>query len=67
MAINHTIKTEKGELKNVTLTPLRAIRALCMECCAWAPKEVKLCPNKHCPAYPYRLGHNPQRQGVGGG
>ena len=40
------------------LTPLKAIRKNCIECCnsTW---EVKLCPSEHCPLYSFRLGKNP--------
>lgn len=45
---------------NERLTPLKAIRANCLECCCgWSAYEVKLCPIKTCPLYPYRLGKNP--------
>ena len=48
-----------------TLTPLKAIRAKCLDCCCGQYSEVKLCPVKDCPLYPYRDGHNPNRKGVG--
>jgi hypothetical protein len=28
--------------------------------------EVRLCPSENCPLYPYRMGHNPNRKGIGG-
>jgi len=48
------------------LTPLQAIRAKCLDCTCWQPKEVRLCPCEDCPLYPYRLGKNPARKGIGG-
>ena len=47
------------------LTPMKAIRAKCLDCCCWNPNEVKLCPIRDCPLYPYRDGHNPKRKGMG--
>ena len=47
-------------------TPIRAIRAKCLDCCANQAQEVRLCPCYDCPLYPYRMGHNPNRKGMGG-
>lgn len=41
------------------LTPIKAIRAKCLDCCCWQKSEVKLCPVQDCALYPYRMGHNP--------
>lgn len=48
------------------LTPVKAMRAKCLDCCCNQPTEVKLCPITDCPLYPYRMGHNPNRKGKGG-
>lgn len=42
------------------LTPFRAIRANCLICSGGSSNEVKLCPIKDCPLYPYRFGKRPQ-------
>lgn len=42
------------------LTPLKAIRSKCLDCCCDSPKEVKLCHIKDCALHPYRLGRNPR-------
>lgn len=42
------------------LTPMKAIRAKCVECCAGSPKEVRLCTIKNCALYKYRMGHRPK-------
>ena len=42
-----------------TLTPIRAIRAKCMDCCCYSAKEVRLCPSEDCPLHSYRMGHRP--------
>jgi len=47
------------------LTPLRAIRAKCLDCCSKQPSEVRNCESLECPLYPYRFGKNPNRAGIG--
>ena len=42
------------------LPPIKAIRAMCIDCCAGLPKEVRLCSIEKCPLYPYRMGHRPK-------
>ena len=42
------------------MTPIKAIRAKCMDCCCGQAKEVRLCVCKNCPLYPYRMGHRPK-------
>ena len=48
------------------LTPLRAIRAKCMDCSCGSSHEVRECTIDNCPLFQYRMGHNPKRKGVGG-
>lgn len=48
------------------MTPMKAIRAKCLDCCCDSAKEVKLCVSKDCALWPFRLGKNPNRKGVGG-
>lgn len=62
------------------LTPLKAIRKHCLECCGGSRREVELCtanpkdiagsedPELYtsCSLYQYRFGTNPRRHGVGG-
>jgi len=47
------------------MTPLKAIRAKCMDCSAWQPKEVRLCTVEKCALFIYRFGKNPNRKGIG--
>ena len=47
------------------LTPLKAIRAKCLDCCCEQRNEVAACPCQDCPLYPYRFGKNPNRAGIG--
>jgi len=44
-------------------TPLKAIRAKCLDCCLGQAKEVKLCPVDKCPLYYYRMGRRPKEDG----
>lgn len=48
------------------LTPVKAIRKKCLECAGGRPKETRECETATCPLYPYRLGRNPRRAGIGG-
>ena len=48
------------------MTPLRAIRAKCLDCCCGQVAEVRRCPSKSCALWPYRFGKNPARAGIGG-
>lgn len=47
------------------LTPIKAIRLKCLDCCCGSAYEVKLCTAANCPLYPYRFGKNPNRAGIG--
>lgn len=38
------------------LTPLKAIRAKCLDCCVFSKDEVKKCTAIECPLWMYRLG-----------
>ncbi len=42
-------------------TPMKAIRAKCLDCSCYQVNEVKLCSTINCPLYAYRLGKNPYR------
>lgn len=42
-----------------SLTPIKAIRAKCLDCSCGQVKEVRCCPMKNCPLYPYRMGRRP--------
>ncbi len=41
------------------LTPLKAIRAKCVDCSCGNMTEVNRCPPESCPLHPYRFGKNP--------
>ncbi len=40
------------------LTPLKAVRAHCVECCGGSTREASLCTANGCPVYPIRNGIN---------
>lgn len=44
------------------MTPIKAIRAKCLDCCGGEPKEVRLCTAKKCPLWPYKMGHRPSME-----
>lgn len=41
-------------------TPIKAIRAKCLDCCNQQAYEVRLCEIKACPLHEYRMGHRPK-------
>ena len=47
------------QMEEKRLTPIKAIRAKCLDCCCGNSNEVKLCTCTGCALYPYREGHNP--------
>lgn len=63
---------EKGKLpfnqqkvSKERLTPLKAIRARCLDCQGNRPSGVRKCEDVDCPHYCFRFGKNPNRKGVG--
>jgi hypothetical protein len=48
------------------LTPMQAILAKCKDCSGYQLSERINCTVKECSLYPYRLGKNPAREGIGG-
>ena len=48
--------------ENKPTTPLKAIKAKCLDCCCDQANEVKHCPVKDCPLHPFRFGKNPFRK-----
>lgn len=47
------------------LTPLKSIRAKCMDCSNGSRKRVTECIEEYCSLYIYRMGTNPHRKGMG--
>ncbi len=42
------------------LTPVKAMRAKCLDCCCGSVQEVRECPIKNCALWPYRMGRKPK-------
>ncbi|MDP1852916.1 MAG: hypothetical protein Q8L26_01725 [Candidatus Omnitrophota bacterium] len=48
------------------VTPVKAHRARCLECQGNRPSLVRRCEDQNCHSFPYRMGKNPNRKGIGG-
>jgi hypothetical protein len=48
------------------LSPLKAIKKHCLDCSGGSRHELQNCVIPDCPLYPYRLGRNSARKGIGG-
>ena len=44
------------------LTPIKAIRQKCLDCCCGHTAEIRNCAVKNCALYPYRMGHRPKAE-----
>lgn len=51
------MKEDTGIIKS----PIKAIRAKCLECSNYQYSEVRECPVEECPLYAFRFGKNPYR------
>jgi hypothetical protein len=47
-------------------SPLRSIREKCIDCCGGNKAEVARCEIQACALWPFRMGRNPNRAGIGG-
>lgn len=58
---NQRSATELAELRNAgrRRSPLEALRARCLDCCAGSALEVEQCPARACASWPYRYGIDP--------
>lgn len=50
---------EETKWEGKHITPLRAIRAKCLDCCCGSPAEVSDCPCVDCSLWVFRFGKNP--------
>ena len=50
---------ESGSMGKKIKTPIKSMRAKCIDCCCGSLKEVRLCPIIDCALYPYRFGKKP--------
>jgi hypothetical protein len=53
---------ELAEMGHEPMSPLRAIRLSCLDCCAGSAQEVAMCMSLRCPSWPFRMGTNPYRK-----
>lgn len=51
---------KRSGANNKKLTPIKAIRAKCLDCCCWQVSEVRNCHITSCALHPYRMGHRPK-------
>lgn len=52
---------ELVQLGHAKVSPLRALRLKCLDCCNESAQEVRLCTALDCPSWPFRMGRNPWR------
>ena len=52
---------ELEQLGHARVSPLRALRLKCLDCCNDSAQEVRLCTAVDCPSWPFRMGRNPWR------
>ena len=43
------------------MSPIKALRLRCLDCCGFQQSEVRKCVAVTCPAWPFRMGKNPWR------
>ena len=53
---------ELQKLGHARVSPLRALRMKCLDCCNDSAQEVRLCTAVDCPSWPFRMGRNPWRR-----
>jgi len=56
---------ELEQLGHARVSPLRARRLKCLDCCNDSAQEVRLCTAIDCPSWPFRMGKNPWRAPLG--
>ncbi len=47
------------EAEHEPMSPLKAIRAKCLDCSCYQAGEVRLCEAINCPLWPFRAGSHP--------
>ena len=52
---------ELEQLGHARVSPLRALRLKCLDCCDGSASRVRLCTAVDCPSWPFRMGKNPWR------
>jgi hypothetical protein len=58
MSILHIVRKDgQGHTIKTRLTPIRAIRFQCLECCGFSQREVMKCKSELCSLFPFRFGN----------
>ena len=52
---------EFTQMGHTRVSPLKALRLKCLDCCNDSAQEVRLCTAVDCPSWPFRMGRNPWR------
>ena len=52
---------EFDALEHKRMSPLKALRLRCLDCCGGSSPEVRICVAVSCPSWPFRMGTNPYR------
>ena len=50
---------ELAQPGHARVSPLKALRLKCLDCCNDSAQEVRLCTAVDCPSWPFRMGKNP--------
>lgn len=53
---------ELAQLSHERISPMKALRLRCRDCCAGSATRVRLCASATCPSWPFRMGRSPWRQ-----
>jgi len=59
--MNVVTSNRERRMRVTKITPMKAIRAKCIDCSCGEKKEVRLCPIEWCPLWPYRMGKRPAK------
>jgi hypothetical protein len=58
---HHMTQDQLRLLGHEPMSPMKAVRVRCLDCCAGSPDEVRKCQAVLCPSWPFRMGTNPWR------
>jgi len=54
-------RTKTSTIDIATATPMRSMRAFCLDCTGGSKADVRECSFTACPLYPYRMGRRPKK------
>lgn len=61
IVMNLVTSDMERRMRVTKITPMKAIRAKCIDCSCGEKKEVRLCLIEWCPLWPYRMGKRPTK------